>query len=171
MANITQPGQLYSLSQAAKLRLYQLDTTPIVDPGVPPVVLRWHYESRDPDLVINWRGLAYQCYPVTSSGFSASTAGSLPAPRLRASNVFGFLNTVIANYGGLTGAIVRRYTILSTNVDGAPGANSLDVLDEQQWLVNRYSKINSLEVELELVHPQLYYNIGIPKRRLASVLD
>lgn len=162
---------LYSVVQPAKLQLYQIDTTSLAQQqGLSPVVLRWHNESNDPDVSLTWNGMTFQNYPVKASGFAKTTAGSLPSPRLQASNVFGLLYA-LADGTGLVGAILTRWTIWETDLDNRPGANPLNILDQQRWVVSRYVKLNALEGELELAHPQLFFNVGIPSRRLGELLE
>ena len=122
-----------------------------------------------------WQGNAYTRYPVEAEGFEYSTEGSLPRPRLRASNILGTITAILLSLpDGLSGAKVTRLRTLARYLDAVnfPGSvNSLGTPDptaefpREIYYIDRKISENRDIVEFELVASFDLATVRAPKRQ------
>ena len=154
-------NQLQQLTHSALVHLYELDLNPI---GY-NIIQRFCNYNQTNGLPIYYRGNAYTPFPIESSGFEKSKDTTPGNPEIRLSNIGSIITALVKAYKGLTGAQIRRYTIFSHNLDGKPGANSLEVQDYQVWSISRNNR-NDLIASFSLKHSLELTGAKIPRRRI-----
>jgi phage-related protein len=66
-----------------------------------------------------WQGQVYQPFPIVAEGFDRNSAGPLPRPQLKVSNVLGLVGAMVRDTRGMRGAIVTRRRTLAKYLDEA----------------------------------------------------
>jgi lambda family phage minor tail protein L len=154
-------NDLQKLTHSALIDLYEIDLNPISY----NIIQRFTNESNPDGTNLIWRGNSYIKYPMESSGFEKSKDSIPGNPEIRLSNLGSVVTALVKAYKGLTGAQIRRYTIFSHNLDGMPGANSLEVQDYQVWSISRNNR-NDLIASFSLKHSLELTGARIPRRRI-----
>lgn len=125
------------------------------------------------DLV--WAGNAYRRFPVEADGFEYNGKGTLPRPKLRASNVLGNITAIILSTpSGLEGAKLTRIRTLARYIDGVnfPGGNnplgtpdSTAEFPREVYYLDRKTLENREVVEFELAAAFDLQGVRAPKRQ------
>ncbi|MBS7812344.1 phage minor tail protein L [Roseococcus pinisoli] len=97
-----------------------------------------------------YQGYSYQPVPIVASGFEWSGKGPLPRPTLRVSNVGGFMVGDIVAYDDLVGASVTRIRTFVKYLDGQPDADQFAHWPVEVFHIERKSKLDQNELEVEL---------------------
>ena len=120
-----------------------------------------------------WAGQAYTPLPIEAEGFEYSGEGSLPRPKLRASNILGTITTLLLTLpDGLEGAKVTRIRTLgrfldAVNFAGAvnPTADPYAEFPREVYYIDRKSAETRDVVEFELASAFDLVGIRAPKRQ------
>ena len=126
-----------------------------------------------------WAGHSYMAFPIEADGFEYNgTNGSLPRPKLRASNILGTITTILLGLpNGLEGAKITRIRTLARYLDAVnfPGSvNPLGTPDptaefpREVYFIDRKSVENRDVVEFELCASFDLVGIRAPKRQCIS---
>ena len=132
MANLAITDAIQEVSPGALIELYQLQlNTP--QHGVNTTYYFHDGKNQLNNGTIIWNGQAYQAIPIELEGFEYNGQGTLPRPKLRISNIFGTITTLILTLPeGLEGAKVTRIRTLGRFLDAAnfPARRNLYVYTE-----------------------------------------
>jgi len=140
------------------ITLYQVDTTMLGG----PVFYFSSSGNTTRDIVLG--GNTYIGLPMDASGFEYSTRGAIPQPNFTFSNLFGAGNTLIADYKGLVGAIVKRIVTLERFLDdgSSPDPNAFIVMDE--YVVSQKTSHNAVIISFKLSAKFDQEGTKIPRR-------
>lgn len=161
------------LAQLAALQVVEMfvyDGSPIGDPNV----LRWHPGTTVAGTPIVWQGQTYEPFPIESTGFEMTSAGSLPRPTLRASNIGGFLGAFLRSLKDGLGAKITRKRTLGKYLDAVnfPGGNAYadpnTHFPDEMFLISRKVSENPMFVEIELAVPFDVSGVQIPWRQVIA---
>lgn len=127
-----------------------------------------------------WDGNSYLRFPIEADGFEYSGTGQLPRPKIRCSNIFGTITSILLTLpDGLEGAKITRIRTLAryldavnfpgnTNPFGTPDPTS--ELPREVFFVDRKSVENRDVVEYELCSAFDLAGVFAPRRLcLASI--
>jgi lambda family phage minor tail protein L len=145
------PGQL--------VKLYTLDASALGGP-----VLYWVPGPLN-GAPVSLGGISYTPYPVDASGFEWSGQGSPPRPKLRASNINGYMTSLIIAYGDLRGAQVIRTRTLADFLDGQPDADPTAGWSTDVWYIDQKTHADNTYVEWQLAMVSDQQGIILPRRQ------
>jgi lambda family phage minor tail protein L len=166
-------GVRLDINQLAPLsivEMFVLDTTPIGGADI----FYWHPGTTVAGTPIVWQGVTYQPFPTEASGFEVSSAGKLPRPTLRASNIGGALGVFVRSYDDMLGALVTRKRTLGKYLDavnfsgGNPNADPDTHFPDDVFNVARKVSENALFVEFELAVKFDVAGIMLPRRQVIA---
>jgi lambda family phage minor tail protein L len=169
---LTITTEIQKLEPSAVIELFVLDCTDIGGD-----VFRFHAGTNELSANITWQGNVYTRFPIQASGFEVSAQGSLPRPRLRASNVLSVITTLLLELDDLAGAAVYRKRTLKkyldavnfeggVNLDADPDAHFVD----DKYYVDRKITENRDVVEFELSAAMDLAGISVPRRQVIANL-
>lgn len=145
----------------ALVTLYEVDAT-----SVGALVYRFHaYPQAGP---IIWQGLEYDPWPVEASGFEMAANGATPAPRLRLSNVSGFVTALVIGFDDLIGARVTRRRTLGRYLDGQPEADPTEAFPDEIWYIEQKVIETPEVVEFELASAMDSEGVQLPRRQIIA---
>ena len=137
-------------------------------------ILYWHCGTNELGVPIYWQGIEYQPYPVEVDGFEQSSAGTLPRPHLRASNIGGSLGAYIRSMNdALNSKIIRKRT-LGKYLDavnfpnGNPYADPNAGFPDELFYVARKQTENAIQVEMELSVAFDVNAVQLPRRQIIA---
>ena len=163
-------SDVQSLDPITRVEMYEWDATKLGDPQI----LRWHPGTTVTNTGIVWQGQAYQPLPIVVSGFERGATGTLPRPRLSASNLGGALGAYLRSIAGGLGAKVTRKRTLGKYLDavnfpnGNPYADPTAAFPDEVFYVARKSGENALMIEVELAVRFDLQGIEIPRRQVIA---
>ena len=128
----------------ARVELFTLDAT---DYGVG--VLRFTPMTNDTQTVVSYQGNAYQPMPIEAEGFAWTGNGPLPRPKLRVSNIGGYIGAALLGTD-LLGATVTRLVTFARYLDGKPTADPNAHFEPEIWRIERKTRQDQILVEWEL---------------------
>jgi lambda family phage minor tail protein L len=152
------------------LSLYELDATSV---GGPQLFFHDGLANNFQNLVFN--GISYTAFPIEMTGFEYDGKGSLPRPKLRASNIRGFVSAYILSSGDLVGAKFIRRRVFARFIDAVNfpnGVNPYGSADptaayaDDIFYVNRKVTENNDYVEFELATALEIDNVKLPRRQI-----
>lgn len=148
-------------------------------------VLRFHAGVVNPDdnsvvyqtaKDIVWDGNTYTRYPVTASGFTKDTQGTLPRPELIVSNAEGILGARSRELNDFRQCKVTRIRTHARFLDavnfkdGNPHANPLHHYPHEIWYVARkLEEVPGEYIKYELAAPYDVMGIKLPRRQMLRV--
>lgn len=153
------------LDQSAPVELYVLDLAPLGGP-----VYRFAPQANELGVGITWAGQVYELFPIKTEGFEQRAGGTLPRPRVTASNVLGSLGPLIRQYDYLRGAKLTRRRTLAKYLDavnfaaGNAGADPAAEHAPELWIIDRTVSRNRLQVQWELCSPLDFAGVMLPGR-------
>jgi lambda family phage minor tail protein L len=119
-----------------------------------------------------WDGQAYMALPIEVEGFEYSGQGTLPRPKMRISNLMGYITALIITLPeGLEGAKFTRIRTLGRFLDAAnfaggnANADPLAEFPREVYFVDRKSAENRDVVEFELASAFDMAGVRAPKRQ------
>ena len=115
--------------------------------------------------VLTFQGQDYQPWPMEATGFEV-TGNSVPSPRLKMSNVGGFIDALCLAYDDLAGATVTRKRTLAKYLDGAPEADPSEEFPPDIWFIEQKMGSNSEFVDFELSSALSFDGVQIPRRQI-----
>lgn len=137
-------------------------------------VIRWHPGTTVIGTPIIWKDIAYEPMAIEAEGFEMTTAGTLPRPTVRASNLGGALGAYLRSMAdGLGAKITRRRTLgryldAANFPDGNPYADPNTAFPDEVFFVSRKALENPIFVELELAVPFDVSGIVLPRRQVIA---
>src|SRR5450830_1024916 len=104
-------SDIQTLEPGAKVQLFTLDASNIAG----GVVLHFHgYQQVG---TITWQGVAYTAWPIQAEGFTKTSEGQQPAPKLSVGNVDGSISALCIQLDDLVGATLTRHVTLGKYLD------------------------------------------------------
>lgn len=167
-------SELQSISPSAIIELFTIELD-VLRHGVSEVY-RFHAgvnEKNNGNLI--WAGNTYIRMPIEAEGFEYTGNGQLPRPKIRISNIFGYITTLLSSLpNGLEGARVTRIRTLARYLDavnfsgdvnpfGTP--DSTAEFPQEIYYVDRKTAENRDFIEYELAAIFDLQGIKGPKRQ------
>ncbi len=164
--------EIQKLEPSAIIELFVLDCTDIGGD-----IFRFHAGTNELSANIVWQGNTYVRFPIQATGFEISTQGTMPRPRLKASNVLSVITTLLLDLDDLAGAVVYRKRTMKrfldavnfeggVNADADPDAHFVD----DKYYIDRKVSENRDAVEFELASALDLAGVAIPRRQVISNL-
>lgn len=156
---MTIAAEVQKLDQDALIEMFELDLEAIT--GVASDHFYFHAGTNNASQPILWQGKTYQPMPVKADGFEVTAKGTLPRPRLEASNVTGVMAALAIAYEDLIGARVIRRRTYAKFLDGEPAADPNQHFPDDVFFVerkvsgNKHSYVWELASSLDLEGFQL----------------
>jgi lambda family phage minor tail protein L len=116
---------------------------------------------------VKFNGIEYKPAPIQVSDMEWSGQGKLPRPRLRMSNIGGFVTALIVQFGDIVGAQVTRYQTFKTFLDGEATPDGSAIFEPDIFVIDRKSAHNKNYVEFELAALLDQQGIRLPRRLVA----
>ncbi len=159
-------AELLGLELSARIEMFVIDGT-----SLGGEVLRFHAGTNKLSQPLVWQEEVYSPLDIEADGFEASAQGPAARPKLRVSNVFGLVGLLLAQFGGLEGAVVTRKVTLARFLDAEnfpggvnPEANPDEHYPDEVWIVDRVSRDDGVVVEWELSSPLDLEGVTVPAR-------
>lgn len=152
------------------LSLFELDATSI---GGTQLFFYDGLANNFQNIVFN--GIVYSAFPIELTGFEYDGKGSLPRPKLRASNIKGFVSAYILNTSDLIGAKFMRRRVFARFIDDVNFPNGVNpygsadptaAYQDDIFYVNRKVTENNDYVEFELATALEIDNVKLPRRQI-----
>jgi lambda family phage minor tail protein L len=153
--------QLIKSDIPAFVDLYKLDGTDI---GITAPF--YFTAATDGVSTVSFGGQVYTPIPIDASGFTSTSDGSLPRPKLTVSNVNKFIQPFIFQYNFLAGARVTRTRTLDIYLDGRPTADSTQKMPDQVWYIDQIEGMTKSVITFSLVSPMDRPGVMLPKRQI-----
>ena len=123
-----------------------------------------------------FNGVTYTPFPIEMTEVSFDGKGSLPRPKLTASNINGFISALLLQNDDLTGATLTRRRVFARFIDAVnfPGGISPYSPDptaaypDEPWVINRKISENYQYVQWELTSPLEFNQIKLPRRQIIA---
>jgi len=164
--------EISQLSPKELVELFIFDPTVIGQPS--SLILRWHPGTTVAGLPITWAGTVYQPMPIETTDFEYGSTGTLPRPKVRASNIGGQLGALLRTMNdGLGARIIRKRTfgrfLDAVNFPGGnPYADPNQGMPDEIFYIARKAVENPIFVELELALPFDVAGVRIPRRQVIA---
>lgn len=114
---------------------------------------------------LTFQGQDYAQWPMEATGFELS-GNSVPSPKLRMSNVGGFIDALCLAYDDMVGALVTRRRTLAKYLDGQPLADPDEEFPPDIWYIEQKVAANSEFVEFELASALSFDGVQLPRRQV-----
>ena len=138
-------------------------------------VFRWHSGTKPAgNLPIVWAGKTYEPFPIEAAGFDINSAGRLPRPTLRASNIGGNLGAYLRTMQDALGAKVTRKRTLGKYLDavnfagGNPYADPTTGFPDEIYYIARKASETALFIEMELAVPFDVEGVMLPRYQVLA---
>lgn len=155
------------------ISLYQLDSRFI---SVGGALDRFHCGVNGLYRPVVFNGIEYAPFPIDTEGFDIMGDGGIPRPKLRGSNINGFLSRFLLTRGDLVGAKLTRTRVYARFLDdanwergnpyGTPDPTA--AYEPDIYFVNRLVTENPQEVVLELSTPFELDGVQLPRRPITA---
>jgi lambda family phage minor tail protein L len=165
----------FAFAPSALLSLYELDSRYISANGA---LYRWHAGVNGNYRPIIFNGLEYDAFPIEVTDMAIEGSGGLPRPKLKASNVEGFISQFLLTQDGLVGAKFIRRRVYARFIDnanwtlgnpyGTPDPTA--AYEDEIFYVNRLIEENPENVQIELVTPFELDNVKLPNRLMLATI-
>jgi len=168
-------AESYSFAPTSLLSLYELDSRFI---SVNGSLMRFHPGVNGVYRPIVFNGITYTPFPIEITDMEIAGSGGLPRPKLRASNINGFISQFLRTQGDLIGARFIRRRVFARFIDGSNWADGVNpygtpdptaAYDDEIFYVNRKVSENPDAVELECTSPMELENVQLPNRPMMAV--
>lgn len=161
---------------SALIELYELDSRFISSVGQ-----RYLFHPGVNGLYQNviWNSEEYTAFPVEITDFAIDGNGNAVRPKLRASNINGFISQFLLQENDLVGAKVTRTRVFARFLPNENFVNNINpfgtpdptaAYEPDIFFVNRKVVENNQVVELELTSPWEIDNVQLPKRLILSTV-
>lgn len=167
---MTVRGDSQQLAPLALVEMFIWDSTVIGGADV----LRWTPGTTATHQPIVWQGQTYTPFPIEASEFEMKANGTLPRPKLRASNIGGILGNYLRSIGNGLGAKVTRKRTLGKYLDAAnfpggnPNADPTSAYPDEIYFVARKASENPIQVEIELAVKFDVSGVDLPRRQVIA---
>lgn len=168
-------AESFSFAPTALLSLYTLDSRFV---SVNGAVYKFHAGVNGLNKSLIFNGEEYAPFPIEVTDFEILGSGGVSRPKLRASNVNGFISQFLRTQGDLVGAKVLRQRVYARFADDAnwPAGNPYGTpdptaaYDPDIFFVSRKVVENPELVELELSSPWEVDAVKLPRRPVLSTI-
>lgn len=156
-------SDLLSLTPGAIVELFELE--------LENETLRFHAGTNELSQAVVWRGNTYHPLPVQADGFSMTTGGQIPRPRLRVANIDGVISQALKNTDLVGHKVIRRRTMARYLDDvnfesGNPSADPEAEMTPDVFYIDRKSSETKMVVEFELAASMDVGALQLPKRQI-----
>lgn len=165
-------ADIQTLEPGAVIELFELDLTSLGGD-----VLRFHAGTNQLNQNVVWQGNEYTRFPVEASGFDFDGTGSIPRPKLRASNALSVISALLQVYGDFLGAKVTRKRTLKKYLDAInfpgginPTADPSAAFADDVFFIDRKTSETKEMVEFELTVSFDLAAIQLPRRQIIQNL-
>lgn len=175
-------SELQKIAPSSVIELFELQLVAALHGS--NTVYRFHAGSNmDANGELVWDANSYQRLPLEMDGFEYTGNGQLPRPKVKVSNVFGTMSTILATVNAVTpnndlaGAKLTRIRTLARYIDGANftgGTNPYGTPDptaefpREIYYISRKSAENRQLVEWECAAAFDLAGVRAPKRQCIS---
>ncbi len=165
-----------SFSPSTLLALYTLDSRFV---SVNGQILRFVSSVNGLYQSVVFNSLTYTPFPIELTSKEIAGQGTLPRPRLRASNINGFISAFLLTQGDLVGARLTVTRVYARYLDAAnwPGGSNpygtpdtTAAYEDDIWWISRKITENPEYVELELSSPFELDNVKLPSRQMNATI-
>lgn len=163
-------ADIQGLEPGARVELFELDATMIAG----GTLLRFHgYQKAE---TITWQGHAYTPWPIQSDGFSKTSEGQQPTPKLSVGNVDGSISSLCILLDDMVGAKLTRHVTLGQYLDavnfagGNPSADPSAEFAPDVWFIEQKTSETDEVVEFELMSALDFQGQMLPKRQIIANL-
>lgn len=169
-------AESYAFAPTSLLSLYEIDSRFI---SVNGSLMRFTAGVNGVYKPIIFNGIEYTPFPIEVTDMSIEGSGGLPRPKLRASNIRGFISQFLLTQGDLIGARFVRRRVFVRFIDGANWADGVNpygtpdptaAYDDEIFYVNRKVSENPDTVELECASPMELENVQLPNRPMLATI-
>jgi lambda family phage minor tail protein L len=164
-------SEIQKLAPSALVEMFILDATPIGG-----IVHYFHAGTNALGEDLVWQGRTYSRFPIEAEGFDLRSSGTAPRPKIRASNIGGFLGAEVRAYGELLGSKLTRKRTFARYLDavnfpnGNPSADpNVEIGDEVYYFDRKVSETN-VAIEWELTSALDLVNQKLPRRQIIANL-
>ncbi len=161
-------ADIQGLEPGARVELFELDATMIAGGSL----LRFHgYEQVT---TIWWQGNEYTAWPIQASGFSKTSEGQQPIPKLSVGNVDGSISSLCILMDDLVGAKMVRHITLGQYLDarnfasGNPTADPSQEFPIEVWFIEQKTAETNEVVEFELASALDLQGQMLPRRQIIA---
>lgn len=175
-ALVTTNAESDGFTPTALLSLFTLDSRFI---SVNGQILYFHPGVNGLYRPVVFDSVTYTPFPIELTALEINGQGSLPRPKLRGSNINGFLSAFLLTQGDLVGARLSVKRVYARFIDASNFANGVNpfgtpdptaAYEDVQFFVNRKVSENSDFVEWELSSPFELDNVKLPSRQLNATV-
>ncbi len=168
-------AESFSFAPTTLISLFEIDSRFISAQGQ---IFRFHSGVAGSYHSIVFASKEYTAFPIDVTGIETSGAGGIPRPKLKASNIQGFISQFLLTQGSLVGARFIRRRVFARWLDDSnwPGGNPYGTpnpsaaYDDEIWYVNRVVTENPEAVELETISPFELDNVQLPNRQILATI-
>lgn len=165
-------AEIQKFDPSARVELYVLDATVIGD----ATPYRFHAGVNGLGNNVVWQGNTYTAFPIQASGFEWSGRGTLPTPKLLASDASGAIGALCRQFADLVGAKVTRKRTLAKYLDAVnfPGgvnatADPTAEFPDDVYTVFRKARERPRQfVEFELSPAFNVQGVRLPRRQVLA---
>ncbi|MDQ2820478.1 MAG: phage minor tail protein L [Pseudomonadota bacterium] len=161
-------ADIQGLEPGARVELFELDATMIAGGSL----LRFHGYQQV--ATIWWQGNEYTAWPIQASGFSKTSEGQQPIPKLSVGNVDGSISSLCILMDDLVGAKLTRHITLSQYLDarnftsGNPTADPSQEFPIEVWFIEQKTAETNEVVEFELASALDLQGQMLPRRQIIA---
>jgi lambda family phage minor tail protein L len=169
-------AESFSFTPTTLLSLYTLDSRFISCNGS---VVNFHPGVNGLYKPVVFDGVSYTPFPIELVEASINGQGSLSRPKLRCSNIKGFVSAFLLTTGDLVGARLTVKRVYARYIDGVNFANGVNpfgtpdptaAYEDQIWFINRKISENPDYVEMECSTPWEIDGVKLPFRQLNATV-
>lgn len=164
--NFTGHRQFQSLSHPNFIELYEIDLQPI-DAGVSPTdrYLRFTNWTTEAGSVVRYNNLDWFRIPLEAEGFSMTTQGVPPSPKITVSNIGLVFTGAINEWSDLVGAKLTRKRVLAEALDTGTSPDVNAKWPDETWWIEVKEAETKLAVTFGLATPFELDAVVLPRRR------
>lgn len=166
----------FSFSPTTLLSLFEIDSRFV---SVNGAVYRFCSSLNGVSKPIVFNGLEYTPFPIEVTDFEINGNGGLPRPKIRGSNIRGFLSQFLLTQDDMAGARFTRTRVHARFIDDVNWPDGINpygtadasaAYDPDIFYVLRKSKENPEMVELECCSPFEMNNVKVPARPVLATI-
>lgn len=168
-------SELQKIEPSAVIELFQLQLTTALHGVNETYYFHAGVNTKTPTGELVWAGQTYQALPIEAEGFEWNGQGQLPRPKIRVSNMFGTITSILLSLpNGLDGAKVTRIRTMGRYLDavnfpaGNANADPTAEWPREIYYIDRKSAETRDLVEFELAAAFDLQGVRAPKRQCIS---
>lgn len=163
-----------SFAPSALISLYELDTRYISAQGQ---LFRFHEGVNGLYKPVIYNAIEYTPFPIETSDWTIDGRGQPPRPKVRCSNINGFMSQFLRIQDDLVGARFVRRQVYARFLDAVNFTNGVNpfgtpdptaAYDDELYFVSRKVTENMEIVEFEMESPFSFDGVQLPNRKLLA---